>query len=851
MRFNKSIYLIVFVLVFPFYSSATNHYVDKNVTGGNNGTSWTNAWQSFSAINWGSIQPGDIIYISGGTDSTIYFEQLTIDKSGTAGNLITLLAGKYSPSPSGHNGRVIIDGGGTRSQSIYVSNRNYVTLKGFECRYATKGIYVENSASNIVIDSMYIYNFYGQAGIMLNGASLYTIDNVTIRNCRIESYRLFAGQTDGIYIQRAQRTFIYNNYIHQRNQDPSAHTDALQAYLANGFVIYNNFFINDSVYSPEGGGTPMILGSQGTNPVIIYNNFLYMGGIWDPGGSQNSSLWLRWYNQNPMPPTWVINNTIVVNGPRCRAAIQEYNGVMINNILAMYSTSSGMANLEENLSTAIPVDSIRNNLFYRSWSNAGFSGSFTGNGNTVSGPSWTTWVNTLGGTGMNSDPYLANNIGFEPDQGALIPDLNPNSPAIGMGENIEPYLDYFQNEYNIVLPESDIYGAPRNINNPSIGAYEYSGSDTTFPLIVSLSDGWNLVSVPGINPNGMEINTWWEFRDLSTNVFRFSNGYETVASTEPGVGYIMKQILSRTYNTGDEWPATGILNVPHDPLNGVPGWNLIGGYELSINVANITTIPPGLISGPVYKFSGGYYATSVMKPGFGYWIKLNGAGQIILPEIASKEPDSKEWFPENWGKIILTDATGTKYTLYAVQGEVDLSQYELPPLPRNGMFDVRFSSGRIAEQLDNSEKTIEMSGINYPLKVKVENLNLTLTDEYRKKVSADLINGEEIFISDNTINKLKIVSGQILNPVLYSLEQNYPNPFNPTTNIKFSIPDESDVNLSVYNILGELISTLVNEKLKAGYYDFNFDGTKCSSGIYFYRIKTGSFIETKKMILLR
>jgi hypothetical protein len=845
---NKLMFIIA--LSWTSFIVASNHYVDKNASGQNNGTSWVNAWQSFSIINWNSIQPGDIIYVSGGTDSTIYYEQLTVGNSGSAAYPITIISGKYSPTPSGHNGRVIIDGGGTRSQSIYVQNKNYITLKGFECRYATKGIHVEDNASNIIIDSMYIYNFRGQAGIMLNGANLYTIDNVTIRNCHIESYRIFAGQTDGIYIQRAQRNFIYNNYIHQRNQDPSAHTDALQAYLANGFVIYNNFFINDSVYSPEGGGTPMILGSQGTNPVIIYNNFLYMGGIWDPSGSQNSALWLRWYNQNPMPPTWVINNTIVVNGPRCRATIQEYNGIMINNILAMYSTSSGMANLEENLSTAIPVDSIRNNIFYRSWSSAGFSGSFTGNGHTSDSPSWSTWVNTLGGTGMNSNPYLANKIGFETDQGALVPDLRPNSPAIGTGENIESYLNYFQNEYNIILPETDIYGTPRDINNPSIGACEFTGSDTTFPLIINVTDGKDLVSVPGINTDGMGINSWWLYRDMNASVFSYSNGYHAVTITEPGVGYWLKHIGNRTYNTGDEWPAAGILRVAHAPLNGLSGWNLIGGYELTINVANITTNPPGLVSGPVYKFNAGYYTTTTMKPGYGYWIKLSGAGQIILPEIVSMEVEAKKWFPENWGKIIITDAVGTVYTLYAVQGEVDLSQYELPPSPLESMFDIRFSSGRIAENLDD-EKTIEMSGINYPVRVKVENMNVTLKDEYGKAINAELINGNEMIISDNSINRLKIVSGQILNPVEYSLEQNYPNPFNPDTRIKFAIPIESEVNLSVYNILGELVSTIVDEKMNAGYYEYNFDAAHYSSGIYFYRIKAGSFVETKKMILLR
>jgi hypothetical protein len=842
--------MFIIVLCWTSFILASNYYVDKNSSGNNNGTSWTNAWQSFSAINWNLIQPGDIVYISGGTDSTIYYEQLSIGKSGTALNPITIIAGKYSPSPSGHRGRVIIDGGGTGLQSIYVQNINYITLKGFECRSATKGIHVEDNASYIIIDSMYIYNFRGQAGIMLNGANLYTIDNVTIRNCRIESYRLFAGQTDGIYIQRAQKTFIYNNYIHQRNQDPSAHTDALQAYLANGFVIYNNFFINDSVYSPEGGGTPMILGSQGTNPVIIYNNFLYMGGIWDPSGSQNSSLWLRWYNQNPMPPTWVINNTIVVNGPRCRTTIQEYNGVMINNILAMYSTSSGMANLEENLTTAIPVDSIRHNLFWRSWADAGFSGQFTGNGNTGSVSGWTNWVSTYGGTGVHADPLFVKKIGYESNQAALVPDLKSNSPAIGIGEDIEPYLNYFHNTYNIDLPESDIYSNPRNINNPTIGAYEFTSGSGTFQLSVNIKDGYNLVSVPGINSDGMAVNTWWPYRDMSTSVFRFSNVYLSVTTTTPGIGYWVKHSGDRIYNTGDEWPASGIEVVPHNPIAVAPGWNMFGGYESIVSTSSLSSIPTGLITGPVYKFLNGYQVTTTLDPGYGYWIKMNAAGNIIIPGTLTKGEEPKEWFPENWGKIIFTDASGTTNTLYAVKGVVDLSQYELPPTPPKGMFDIRFSSGRIAENLDD-EKTIEMSGINYPVRVKVENMNITLKDEYGKELNAALINGGEITISDNSVSRLKIVSTEILNPVEYSLEQNYPNPFNPNTRIKFAVPIESEVNLSVYDILGELVSTIVDEKMNAGYYEYNFDAAHYSSGIYFYRIKAGSFVETRKMILLR
>lgn len=88
-------------------------------------------------------------------------------------------------------------------------------------------------------------------------------------------------------------------------------------------------------------------------------------------------------------------------------------------------------------------------------------------------------------------------------------------------------------------------------------------------------------------------------------------------------------------------------------------------------------------------------------------------------------------------------------------------------------------------------------------------------------------------------------------PEKYSLSQNYPNPFNPSTVIQFSIARAGYVTLKVFNILGQEVASLVNEEMPAGSYKYEFDASRLSSGVYFYKIQAGSFGQTMKMILLK
>lgn len=88
-------------------------------------------------------------------------------------------------------------------------------------------------------------------------------------------------------------------------------------------------------------------------------------------------------------------------------------------------------------------------------------------------------------------------------------------------------------------------------------------------------------------------------------------------------------------------------------------------------------------------------------------------------------------------------------------------------------------------------------------------------------------------------------------PDKYEMYQNYPNPFNPNTNIKFDVSKKSLVKINIYDVTGKLVSELVNQELNAGKYDINWNGASHASGVYFYRIETGDFSKTMKMVLVK
>jgi hypothetical protein len=141
-------------------------------------------------------------------------------------------------------------------------------------------------------------------------------------------------------------------------------------------------------------------------------------------------------------------------------------------------------------------------------------------------------------------------------------------------------------------------------------------------------------------------------------------------------------------------------------------------------------------------------------------------------------------------------------------------------------------------------------GMNFYPITSLENFNVR---------SSSFINSNTGFVCGDSGKVLKTTNGgltfishdPVFTPQKFSISQNYPNPFNPVTNIGFRVADFGLVKLTIYDILGKEIAIIVNEEMQPGSYNVDWDASNYPSGVYFYKIKSGDFVESKKMVLVK
>ncbi len=367
--------------------------------------------------------------------------------------------------------------------------------------------------------------------------------------------------------------------------------------------------------------------------------------------------------------------------------------------------------------------------------------------------------------------------------------------------------------------------------------YYYSRTYTT-----SVTTGWNILSVP-VRATDMTYSTL--FPGVASQAFTYNNGYVPVTTLSNGAGYWMK------FNSANNYQITGYSFQPEN-MNVITGWNLIGPFDKNIPVSSIVSSPAGIVNSYYFGYTDRYQIADTLKTGKGYWVRTTAPGYLYKGSL-DNNPNAIASNPlEQFAELRFRSSEDNVANLYLGKATEITGDYSMPPVPPSGIFDVRFGTDKFVEALGQNH-TIRINSSIGETKLTIHNTNgakFKIKDGVDGSIlNKELTEGTEITIPANLGTLLLETSGMI--PLTYELSQNYPNPFNPVTTIKYQIPNDGIVKISVYDVLGKEVKTLVNSFRQAGAYEVKLDAGDLASGVYFYRMTAGSFGDLKKLIVLK
>ena len=356
--------------------------------------------------------------------------------------------------------------------------------------------------------------------------------------------------------------------------------------------------------------------------------------------------------------------------------------------------------------------------------------------------------------------------------------------------------------------------------------------------------GWELISLPFLTGDLKKTSL---FPNSTSEAYSYGQGYVVSDSLRYGSGYWVR--LNQVTFTGCRRTV--------DTIFVVNKWNLVGSLSDSLPLSSIRTIPESLLTSSFYGYNGGYFTANQLEPGKGYWVKASGPGMVILDRNAMQNQQAvKKYRDEQYlNTLTVSDEGGNRQSIYfgTGNGEIDGRLFDLPPTPPKGGFDVRFSTQRSIEiQPQNLNSEME-----YPILLQNQNIKniFSWNVEFDKNFSYILTRkmgshrvGETRLTGSGSLT-IENVEGiqfsmRVLpvleeeTPLSYSLSPNYPNPFNPVTTLRYTLPQEANVTLRVFNSLGQEVVVLYNGNQTSGIHEIQWDGVddkglSLSSGVYY------------------
>jgi hypothetical protein len=476
-----------------------------------------------------------------------------------------------------------------------------------------------------------------------------------------------------------------------------------------------------------------------------------------------------------------------------------------------------------------------------------------------------TWVDTHLG---NEDIYIANieqsqlgriegTISAECNEGNVLVYLSHDNGIDTVRTDSTGHYVFdglFAGSYNVSIKDGETVSSDSTSYFIQLSAAQVvAGKDFR---VNAPAGGWELISVSR-KVSDESVSTL--FSGLGADVFTYDRRYVAQDTVIPGRGYWIKVGCGFSESLAGD-------SLESDTVALVTGWNLVGALSVPVLAGNAQTNPPAVL-GDFYGYSGsaGYSIADTLQPGDGYWVKSSAnttlilnAGGDFLPAVRSHLELSK------MDQLVISDQQGDAHTLYFgsnLQIE-NLAMTELPPKPPTGIFDARFASQQYIEQVSPIDESIHPLQIQSAAGTISLQWNIRNGDRYLLKAPSltRIIAGKgSIRLSAVQAASISLsgASGTTI-PTQYALEQNYPDPFNPTTVMHYSLPMASEVKLTVYNTLGEIVAVLVSGVQEAGIKSVSWDGSSRPSGVYFYRLDAASnsnpgavFHQVRKMLLIK
>ncbi|HEV8539017.1 MAG TPA: FlgD immunoglobulin-like domain containing protein [Bacteroidota bacterium] len=379
---------------------------------------------------------------------------------------------------------------------------------------------------------------------------------------------------------------------------------------------------------------------------------------------------------------------------------------------------------------------------------------------------------------------------------------------------------------------------------------------------------WNLLSLPLSVDNGKRGNV---YPNSHAPAFSYNGRYVAEDSLRVGKGYWIKFDSSSTTHI------TGKL-IPIDTVIVSSGWNLIGAISFDMDSSKVKTDPAGILRSQYYEYNGQYEPVNTLRQGKGYWVKVSQSGKLIFSSftpsptiVAVVEADRGNHELPN--TLRFTDNGGRHTELLFVgsgSGNRSWERLEAPPLPPGGGFDIRFSSDRFIAEGDRAhdkEFPILMQSVRFPLTVEwriTEETEGACWQLSHGSSTISLRSDGKIRLEKRDQLVLQMVGGVgIRRPGSFGLEQNYPNPFNPSTRIDYQLAEESNVTVTIYDVIGRNVKLLVDEVQQLGLKSVQWNGTNnegnpVATGFYLCRLVAHSNFDPAKkysyeirMLLLR